>query len=348
MLISIILVILFLSFLVVVHEAGHFVAARIAGVKVEEFGVGFPPAIVKKKIGETIYSINWLLAGGFVRLFGEERGEGIGDRAAGGFSDASWGRRAAIIVGGVLMNFVLGWLLISYIFMVGTPPGLRVTRVAPGSPAEAAGLQSGDAIAALLAPEEDFYVTGEDVAKRFSAFVDAHRGREISVEVRRKEAAEHFRVVPRADPPEGEGAMGVAIVEEGIAPKPILAALKGGLVFSGKMVLMFFWFIWEAVFGRADLDQVTGPVGIVKIAVDAGRAGLIPVVQLLAFISLNLAVINILPIPALDGGRLLFLIIEKIKGSPVSARVEQYAMRIGFAVLVAFLAVITIKDIIAL
>ncbi|MBI4159704.1 site-2 protease family protein [Candidatus Wolfebacteria bacterium] len=361
MIISIILVVLFLSVLVVVHEFGHFIAAKLFGITVLEFGVGFPPAILRRKIGETVYSVNAIPAGGFVRLKGEERSEqSLPDRQAGEqhpnapvdsdrfgrFSDAAWWKRALVIVGGVSMNFIVGWLLISFIFMIGIPGGLIITGVAPGSPAETAGMKEGDKIISLIAPDARFLADGDMIARRFSEFIDAHRGDRITAEVTRGGETERFGVVPRVHPPEGEGAMGVAIIEEGITPQPFFRSLREGFTFSLKLIQMFFGFIGEAIAGRADFRQISGPVGIVKVASEAGRAGITPITQLVALISLNLAVINILPFPALDGGRLLFLILEKIKGSPLPLSFERYANMVGFALLIALLVVVTVKDII--
>lgn len=349
MLLSILLVIIFLAILVLVHEFGHFVAAKLFGVAVEEFGIGFPPAIVKKKIGETVYSINWIFAGGFVRLLGEERGESdkrpaTSGTADGSFSDAPWWKRVGIIVGGVLMNFILGWFILSFIFMRGVPAALIVTDVAPFSPAAQAEILPGDKILSVDASGQSF-TTENHLGSDFIDFISRYRGKKIELVVDRGGELRRFSLVPRMEAPAGQGALGIAIVDAGVPPESFLRGLRDGFTASVSIVGRFFSFIGQALVGRVSLDQVSGPVGVFKIGIAASHEGFDSLLQLFALISLNLAVFNILPIPALDGGRLLFLILEKIKGSPLSPPLERRATAVSFAVLIVFLVFITIKDV---
>jgi regulator of sigma E protease len=350
MLIGIIFVIIFLSILILVHELGHFLTAKKFGLWVEEFGFGLPPRLWGKKIGETIYSLNALPFGGFVKIYGEDREDekisppteeiSVGQRRekisisgnqliineelvmekisapdSRSFNSISIGRRTVIIVSGVLMNFLLGWLVLSLIFSIGLPQAVVITEIFPGSPAEKIGLQIGDRI-----PD----VNVDDFVK----FTNANRGQKITLKIERNGELKEFSVTPRLNPPSGEGALGIGLVETGLAKQNVLASIWEGLKTSFQIIQMIFLAIFDLfrqlfTIGKVNLEQVAGPVGIVKITAQAGSLGLGYLLQLLALISLNLVVINILPFPALDGGRLLFLLIEKIKGSPLTVKFER-------------------------
>jgi len=335
MLIGIVFVIIFLSILVLIHELGHFLVAKKFGLLVEEFGFGLPPQIWKKKIGETIYSINALPFGGFVKIYGEDREEKAEkDRS---FASLPIKKRSLIIFAGVLMNFLLGWLLISVIFSIGVPQAILITKVELNSPAAEIGLQAGDKILSA----------GAD---NFIKFIDEHRGQEIVIKIERNGEIKEFKTIPRINPPAGEGALGIALMESGLAKKNLLASVWEGLKTSVEIIRAVFAAIFnlitKALVGKATLEQIAGPIGIVKITAQAGSLGFVYLLQLLALISLNLVVINIFPFPALDGGRLLFLLIEKIKGSPLPIKFEKYANAVGMAFLLFLMIVITIKDII--
>lgn len=382
MIVGIIAVIIFLSILVLIHELGHFLVAKKFGLWVEEFGFGLPPRIWKKKIGETIYSINALPFGGFVKIYGEDR-EGKAEVADNkqkdvgvevisiqtektaivdseqvliesfqessvyyrhpsaskdrSFSSLPISKRSLIIFAGVLMNFLLGWLLISVIFSIGIPQAILITKVEPNSPAAEIGLQAGDKILSA----------GAD---NFIKFIDEHRGQEIVIKIERNGEIKEFKTVPRINPPSSEGALGIALMESGLAKKNLLASVWEGLKTSIGIVQAVFAVIFNLIakifVGRANLEQIAGPIGIVKITSQAGSLGFIYLLQLLALISLNLVVINIFPFPALDGGRLLFLLIEKIKGSPLPIKFEKYANAVGMTFLLFLMLVITINDII--
>ena len=363
MLIGIIAIIIFLSVFVLIHELGHFLAAKKFGLLVEEFGFGLPPRIWGKKIGETIYSINALLFGGFVKIYGENREEeptqntrrvdsGHSDKFVisgrnRSFSNLSISKRALIIASGVLMNFLLGWLIISIIFSIGIPQAILITKVELNSPAAEIGLQAGDKI---LSVEAD--LRGLDTrinADNFVKFVNEHQGREIILKIEREGQIKEFKTIPRVNPPAGEGALGIGLIEAGLAKKNLISSIWEGLKTSVEIIQAVFVAIFNLIskvfIGQASLKQIAGPVGIVKMTAQAGNLGFVYLLQLLALISLNLVVINILPFPALDGGRLLFLLIEKIKGSPLPARFERYANTVGMALLLFLMAIITIKEI---
>lgn len=335
MLIGIIAVIIFLSILILVHELGHFLAAKKFGLLVEEFGFGLPPRIWGKKIGETIYSLNALPIGGFVKIHGEDGLEKREDARS--FTGLKIWRRTIILFSGVFMNFLLGWLVISIVFMSGIPQTVLITEVVQDSPAAEIGLAPGDRIANFSKMDE------------FIGYVNENKGKAINLEIERLDKSFTVQATPRLNPSEGQGALGVALAEGGSPKMGVFEGFYEGLKTSAEIIksifLALFGLIKSAIVGKASLESVAGPVGIVKITAQAGSLGFVYLLQLLALISLNLAVINIIPFPALDGGRLLFLFIEKIKGSPLNPKFEKFSNAAGMALLLLLMLLITIKDI---
>ncbi|OGM92016.1 RIP metalloprotease RseP [Candidatus Wolfebacteria bacterium RIFCSPLOWO2_01_FULL_38_11] len=340
MLIGIIFVIIFLSILILVHELGHFLAAKKFGLLVEEFGFGLPPKIFAKKIGETDYSINALPFGGFVKIFGENREENASISPERNFSNLKIWKRAIVLAAGVGFNFLLGWLAISLVFAIGTPSVVIITEIKKNSPAEEVGLLAGDRIAEFTNVND------------FIDFVNSHQGEKIKLKIEREGKTLELEAIPRKNPPIGEGSLGVGLVDAGLEKQNIFMSFWEGLKTSLNSIKTIFLaiinLIGKAFVGKASFEQVTGPIGIVKITAQASTLGIVYLLQLLALISLNLAVINILPFPALDGGRLFFLLIEKIKGSPLDQKFEKITNAVGFAILIFLMIVITIKDIIKL
>ncbi|MDP3947707.1 MAG: site-2 protease family protein, partial [bacterium] len=364
MFLTILFIVIGLSLLVLVHEAGHFFAAKAFKMKVEEFGVGFPPRAWSKQIGETIYSVNWLPIGGFVRLRGEVETTG-GGGAEISLGGESWGpdairrhdpdlvfderrnfrnqaisKRAVVIAAGVCMNFLLGWFLLSSLFFVGIPTAVVITAVEPASPAEAAGVLPGDRI------------LGVESVDAFVAAVGTAAGKEFSFQIARGDAISTYTLVPRTDPKPEEGRIGIQLVETGAAPRGLFGAAGQGLlqalVIMKLVFLAIFSLIGGILMGAPDFSAVTGPVGIFTVASGASSLGLLYLIQLLALISLNLAALNVLPLPALDGGGLALLLLEKLRGTPLSLKTERLITSAGFAALLLLMAVITVKDILSL
>lgn len=342
----ILFIILGLSLLIFAHEAGHFFVAKKMGMRVDEFGFGFPPRMFAKKIGETEYSVNWLPFGGFVKIAGEHDSvmEGLADGEIKSevdrkrfFSSQSALRRSLVILAGVVVNFLLGWLLLSIIFMVGTPTQVVITGIEEGSPAAIQGIREGDVI------------RGFSSAKDFIAFVNDNRGKEIALTFLREGGETSFRITPRAVIEEGKGGLGVYLAEGGVERTGFFAAIWNGLRTSVDMFLLTFTSFWTLiktlVLHGALLPGVVGPVGIVGVAQTSVQLGFIYFIQLLAVISINLAAMNLVPFPALDGGRFFMILIEKIKGSPISKRTESLANGIGFLLLILLMIVITIRDV---
>jgi regulator of sigma E protease len=355
---TILLFILILAVLVLVHELGHFVAAKLMNVRVEEFGFGLPPKVLWKKFGETIYSLNLLPIGGFVRLYGEDEQHPEyvkSEKHRAFFSKKTW-QRAIILIAGVCMNLVLAWVVYTYLFTQGVQvPGeeVRVEEVAINSPAQDAGIEKGDIVREIRVPSEKevktiTIKTSEDLIQT----TDQSRGREITIVVDRSGERIEKTVTPREKTPENEGAIGVVIsnyVEKKYpwSQAPILA-FNQVISLIGAIVTGLGMMIWKLITFQDIRAEVAGPVGIGRIVGQAKEIGSFAVLETLAVLSVNLAVINIAPFPALDGGRLLFVVIEALTGKKVDPRWEQRLHQAGMALLLFLLLLITINDVVKL
>ncbi len=329
-------VIIALSVLIITHEAGHFFAAKMLGVKVEEFGIGIPPRIASFTRGGTRYSINALPFGGFVKLAGEFDGAFV--------TSPAW-KRAVILVAGVFMNVVLAWALFSVVFMVGMSQNLVIASVTSGSPAETAGVHMGDVI--LGAESAGRTLDAPVTAERFIAFTGG-AGDSLELLVKRNGAEERLTLAPRENPPAGEGRLGLELVDMGVSREPFFLSMwHGAQAAVGGFVAVavgFATLISRAFSEPGVLDAVSGPVGVFVVAKAAGALGAAYLLELTAVISVNLAVLNLVPFPALDGGRLLFVLFEKLRGKPLSARVHTWSNAVGFALLIALMVIVTVKD----
>ncbi len=358
---SILLFIIILAVLILVHEFGHFIAAKRAGVRVDEFGLGFPPRLWSKKIGETTYTINLFPVGGFVKIFGENPDE---DSIKGSDSSRSLVHKsklvqAWIISAGVIFNLLLAWVLISAGFMIGVPypaddikygarvqgAALNITQVMQKSPAEIAGLKGGDRIIALSAEGDSLKSPGVDSTQKFIASHD-----ELALTYMREGEIKTTIIQTKAGIVSGRRAIGISMDMAGKLKLPVHEALYAGLTTTASLtwataagLLDFFKNVFT---GGADFSAVSGPVGIVSIVGGAAALGLVYLLTLMALISINLAVINLLPFPALDGGRLLFIIVEAIKGSPIKPVIANTANGIGFIFLILLVVVVTYSDIV--
>lgn len=342
-------VIIGLSLLILVHELGHFFVAKMFGVKVNEFGFGYPPRLFARKRRETEYSVNALPFGGFVKIHGEDIAqidESDPDYKRSFAYQPAW-KRSMIILAGVFMNVCFAFILLSIIFMVGAPSHMSIASVAEGSPADSAGIEVGDIVLSASVGEE---VLSDPVStEEFIELVNENKGSEFSFTIQRGGETFEKTVLARENPPEGEGSIGVALVDMGIEKKGFFGALWEGAkttVFLLKNIAVGFYNIITGIFTNPEiLKNVAGPVGIFVITKQAGSVGIIYLIQLVAIISLNLVILNLLPFPALDGGRFLFILIEKMKGSPVSNKFQMAANALGFLLLIALMIVVTIKDI---
>ncbi len=359
-----IIFIIVLSVLIFVHEFGHFIVAKKAGMKVEEFGFGFPPRLWGIKRGGTVYSVNWIPFGGFVKIFGED-GQGLSAQAGKNdrrsFASAKAGIRIAVVVAGVLMNFLLAVVLLSIGNAVGLRVGLidevqigqakdvkvQIIQVATSSPAEKAGLLVLDEIAG-------FKVSGKEIpiksVEEVQDFISRNKGREITIVLRSGNQQKEKTLIPRADPPAGEGALGISLAATGVIKYPWYQAIGRGAMDSVstlQVTAMGYAGIIKSLFTTGKTGaELSGPIGIAVITGQAARLGFSYLLQFVAIISINLMVLNIIPFPALDGGRLLFIVIEKIKGKPVSQKIENAVNAFGFALLILLMVYVTTKDVV--
>ncbi len=361
---SIIIFIVILLVLVVSHEFGHFIVAKKSGIRVDEFSFGFPPKIFGKKIGETTYNLNALPLGGYVKIFGENGDDPSVSEEDKKRSFTSKPRyiQAAVLFAGVVMNFLVAWFLLTVGFMSGLPSvvsmapkgvevsnqHLTITSIVKGSPAELSGLKIGDKLIKLSTPK-DFTETPSPESVQY--FVKKHVNEAIKVDLLRGPESKELEVTPKNNK-EGNVAIGIAMDTIGTLQLPVHKAVWEGLKLSSELTVStakgFYKLIKGAVTGKGDMSSVTGPIGIVGVVGDAAKFGFIYLLSFTALISINLAVINLLPFPALDGGRLLFLLIEKIKGSRIKPEIANVVNMVGFGILMLLMVVITYHDIIKL
>jgi regulator of sigma E protease len=340
MILTIVVGIVVLSALILVHEFGHFIAAKATGCWVEEFGIGFPPRLYGRKIGETVYSINWIPFGGFNKISGE-----VDPTAPRALAARKYWVRVLVISGGIIMNLILPFILMSVAYMVPhdvLKGEVVVQEVAAESPADLAGIKVGDTI---------LTVNGNPVenAGALSRVIQLNLGGTITLEFRHADAAtETVSLSPRWKPPEGQGAIGTlsstvdpVIVSESL---PFWEAVPRGVVECWETLILYKNGIIGMVIGSVPFEPA-GPVGIVQVAGEVARAGVSPVLELTAFISIAIAITQLIPFPALDGGRLLFIFIEWIRrGKRVSPRVETIIHSAGFIILIGLMILITYQD----
>jgi len=393
--ITIIAFVLVLGLLVLVHEWGHFITARKSGMKVYEFGFGFPPRafgvykdpstgkwvwVWRKKAasreqesnlsnivgGEekqeefpaTLYSFNWLPLGGFVKIKGEN-GEDRAEKDSFGYHP--YWRKALVLVAGVTMNFLLAAVLLGFGFMIGLPadssviedkhaiiveqPLVTVQEVVEGSPADVAGMKFRDQV--LKINEEEIIDSSQMID-----YVSKHPDQEMNVVVSRLGEMQTVVLTPGAIEGADGPRLGVILADAGVVRYPWHIAILKGFQFAAtatvSIVIGFYLLLKGLILGQGLSFAVAGPVGIAVIVGESARLGISHLINITAMLSLSLAVINILPIPALDGGRLLFITIERVFGKRVPLRYEQMAHTIGFIALMALIVVVTWRDIVKL
>ncbi len=374
MLLTIIIVLFSLVALTALHELGHFLLARKFGVKVEEFGIGYPPRIWGKKFGQTVYSLNLLPFGAFVRILGSEEASD----SKNSFSQKSIWQRALILLAGVVSFWIIAFLIFVLIIGVGGVPTavpddfsqeginpyVQIFQVSPDSPAFTAGLKAGDIIDKLKVQSEKLGVvsmaeplgveeTETNKMEEVQGFIAEHKGEEITLYLRRGQQNLEISVTPRVNPPQGEGAMGVALVRAADLKYPWYQtpwqAAKLTVQQTKAIPFALGRAIKEKMAGNKDSGlQFVGPIGIGQIMGQAINQGWGNFLTLMAMIAIWMAIFNLLPVPALDGGRLLFLAIEAIKRKPVNPKLEQRITAAFFFLMVALMAVVSIKDIIRL
>jgi regulator of sigma E protease len=330
-----------LVLLVFAHEFGHFITAKLTHVKVEEFGIGFPPKIVSFKRGETTYSLNAIPLGGFTKMLGEED-----PNLPGSLASKSIPIRVLVLSAGSLMNILLPLLLFSISFMIPHDmlyEKVQVAEIAADSPAQVAGIQQGDTI---------LEINDQPIKNRGDVgyIIQLNLGSEITMLLQRDDLSQQeLSLKPRWDPPEGQGATGISIigVDSTIVREsyPIWKAVPSSITHCWDILVLFKnevvgWFI------RGRAPQLTGPIGIATLTGEMAKAGLSPLLEFAALISINLAIINLFPFPGLDGGRLIFVALEWVRrGKRVSPKREGLVHLIGFIVLIILIMVISYYDI---
>lgn len=364
---SIIIFVIILLVLVVVHEFGHYIVAKKNGIRVDEFGFGYPPkAYTLFRKWDTDFTLNWLPFGGFVKIYGEDPND---ENTHGPDSHRAMVNKparvqAAVLVAGVVFNVLLAWLLLSVGFMTGLPstvtddelgkyvahPKLTITQVVKNSPASEGGLKPGDVI--VDARSESRTLSDFSQEGLISFVSKSSNGEELVFTVERKGETVKEEVLPREGVVEGKRAIGVSSDLIGTLKLPLYKAFIEGGVQTWHMTkgtaTSLFTLVRDAFLGNANIETLSGPVGIVGIVGDAADFGFVYLMSFTALISINLAIINLIPFPALDGGRLLFLLIEKIKGSRISPKVSNTLNTIGFFILIALMLVVTYHDIVKL
>jgi len=370
MFLTLITFIIILGLMVLVHELGHFITAKRAGVKVEEFGFCLPPRVIgiykdknnkwkvagpkTKETPTTIYSLNWIPLGGFVKIKGEQ-GEGAGEEDS--FITKGPGRRAWILSSGVLMNVVLAMVLLAIGFYIGLPQlvddqdlygaeisdeKIQIVEVIDRLPAQKEGAQMGDTLVSI-----DGQKFNE--IENIQNYVDEKIGQEIIIVLSRGQEEITKTMVPELNPETGRAGLGVGLVKIAMVSYPWYLAIWQGIITTivlFKVIIIAFYELFRnLIISKEVVVDVAGPVGIAVLTGQVARLGFVYILQFAALLSLNLAIINFAPFPALDGGRVLFILIEKIRGKAVDQRVENFAHNLGFVLLMLLIVVITFRDV---
>lgn len=357
--ITAIIFIIVLAVLILVHEFGHFIVAKRAGMRVDEFGFGFPPRIWGIKKGETIYSINAIPFGGFVKIFGED---GEAKDNPGSFSSKPAHKRFNVVAAGVVMNFLLAAFLLMFSNFMGLRIGIaddqsipaevrdlqvQIIQVAKNSPADVAGLRLLDEIKGFRLP--DGTVKNTSATKDVQDTALAYSGQTVTVLIKRGGQNLEKDVQFRKDPPQGQGAMGVALASTGLVSYPwyesIWRGVYNAVIGTFNIIIGFYLLFKTLIFNGTLIGDVSGPIGIATLTGQAARISVSYLIQFVALISLNLAVLNFIPFPALDGGRAVLLGIEKLRGKALAKKTEGLINSVGFSLLIALMIYVTIKDI---
>ncbi len=315
--------------LIFAHELGHYLVARLSGVRVLELAIGFGPKLLGWRKKGINYSLRIFPLGGFCRMLGESPDD---EPAPDNFIKKPLHLRAAVMAAGSLMNLLLALIVffIIFFFLMGLQ-STRLETVLPGSPAQRAGLAPGDRIVAINGEKINSW---EDIV----AEVSKNPGEQIEVVVKRNGEIKDFTLIAEPDPESGRGMIGITAAWE---KYQFMASLRTSLASFGMVISS----IYQVVTGKAPLD-VTGPVGIIMVVNEVARTGFVNLLWLTGLISISLGLTNLLPLPALDGGKLLFLLIEALRGKPIDPEKEGFVHFIGFALLIVLILLVTYNDLI--
>lgn len=337
MLLTIVAFLFVLSLLILAHEIGHFVAARRVGIRVVEFGIGWPPRLVSRRVGETLYSLNLLPLGGFVRMFGE-----FGGAEPGSFMSKRPAERAVVILAGVAMNILIAPVLFTIAFMLGQPEytgRIFVQEVVPETPAAAVGLRAGDRLLTV----NDVDITA--MAHVREQIGNAQAGTPLRLSIERENTQRTFNVTPEYNPEIERLAIGIVLQPEHTTTRywPWEAAWRG-IARTGEMFSLIGFGIASLIQGTEEGD-ILGPVGIASVTGQVARSGLSSLLTFTGFLSINLAIINLLPFPGLDGARFVFTVVEMVRGRPIDPKREAAINFAGIVVLLMLIVLITYRDI---
>lgn len=325
---TIIIALIVFGIIVLVHEFGHFIVAKKSGVKIHEFAIGMGPKLIGIKKGETDYTIRILPLGGFVRMEGED--ENSSDPRS--FNNKNIFQRIAIIFAGPFMNFLLAIVLFAFIFMYQGVPGTTIKQTLPNLPAKEVGIKAGDTIVEINNIKVNSW---DEVSKE----ITNSQGKKINIKISRNEELKSYDIIPQKQ--NGRIMIGIEPKFE----KNIFLSLKYSIKQTVFFLEQMINFLGNAISGNASFKDVAGPVGIVNIVGKVAKTGFISLVSFAAIISLNLGLMNLLPIPALDGGRILLLLVELVRGKKIDPDKEGFIHFVGFVALMLLMVVITYKDI---
>lgn len=336
-----------LGILVFLHEFGHFIVAKIVGIRVERFSIGFPPRLFGKKIGETDYCVSLIPIGGYVKMAGMVD-ESLDTEITGEpweFQSKSFLQKFATIAAGPFMNYVIAIVVFTGLTLsmgVGEVKDSTIAQVSPGMPAEQAGIRPGDKIVALNGQEVSTW--GE-----MTKIIHARPGEDIKVDWihdgEKKEAVIHTKAAKL--PIDGKiktvGLIGIGpkLYMKKVGP---LTAIRSGWLRTWEMTKLVGYSVWMLATGKASLRDIGGPIIIAKMAGESARSGFPTLLGFLAFISLNLAILNVFPIPGLDGGHLIFITIEAIRGRPVPTKTKMVIQQVGMFILLALIVFVIFND----
>lgn len=330
-----------LGILVFIHELGHFLAAKWAGIRVERFSLGFPPRMFGKKIGDTDYCISWIPLGGYVKMAGmidesfDEQIEGKPDE----FSSKPIWKRAIVIGAGPFMNLLLAFALFSgIIYKEGLPEAVPVIdSIIEKMPAEALGLQSGDRILSIAGKE---IKTWEELTAAINSFPDSS----VAIVWERSGARMEAQITPARDPDKNIGLIGIR-PQSITRPVGMGEAMSASVMYGVLLTKEIGKTIGRLLSGQGSVkNELAGPVQIMKLAGDFAQKGFQKLLEFMALISLQLGLLNLLPIPVLDGGHLVFLGLEAVMRRPLSVKVRVVVHQIAMALLLALMVFITIND----
>lgn len=327
---TILISIIVLSVLVMFHEFGHFIVAKLSGARVNEFSIGFGPRLFKKKYGETEYSFRALLFGGYVALEGED--EKSSDPRA--IVNKPWPVRLAVFAAGPLMNILLAFLLLFIVFFNIGSPIPQIKSVMEGYPAEKAGILPGDKIVMVNNTKIN---TWEELEKAISS----NGERVLTIEIQRENQILQKQVKPIFDKNASKVMIGIVPDYERSISLAFKTAINQTVYFSKLIILS----LVMLVTGKVSVNDIMGPVGIVQAVGTVAKTGVINLLAFSALISVNLGLFNLLPLPALDGGRILFVLAEAVRGKPLPPEKEGYIHYLGFLLLIALLIFATYRDI---